>query len=229
VSGHRTGDNPAAWTGHLALILPARQRLSRGHHAAMPFEQVPAHMAKLKSQAPLSARALEFTILTASRTSEVLKARWDEFDLERAVWTIPASRMKAAKEHRVPLSSAARQLLLDIGAGDSFVFAGRSGDKPLSNMAMDMVLRRMKVDVTVHGFRSSFRDWAGEMTTTPREVAEAALAHTIGNSAEQAYRRGDALEKRRVLMETWARFCRSGSPANDETSTDCAEQTIAAE
>lgn len=229
VSGHRTGDNPAAWTGHLALILPARQRLSRGHHAAMPFDQVPDHMAKLKSQAPLSARALEFTILTACRTSEVLKARWDEFDLERAVWTIPASRMKAAKEHRVPLSSTARQLLLDIGPGDGFVFAGRSGDRPLSNMAMDMVLRRMEVDVTVHGFRSSFRDWAGEMTTTPREVAEAALAHTVGNSAEQAYRRGDALEKRRVLMETWARFCCSGSIANDKTSTECADQAIAAE
>ncbi len=210
VSGHRSGDNPAAWKGHLEHILPARQRLSRGHHAALPFADVPSFLVKIRDNESMAARALEFTILTAARTSETLKAYWEEIDLSAQVWTIPASRMKAAKEHRVPLSGPALAILRAVRAGSSAtgpVFPGRRG-KPLSNMAMDMVLRRMDVGVTVHGFRSSFRDWAGEMTDTPREVAEAALAHTVGNSAELAYRRGDALAKRRVLMEAWGSYCR---------------------
>ncbi len=206
-SGHRGGENPAAWQGHLALILPKRESLSRGHHAAMPFPQVPAFMAELRTRSALAARALELTILCATRTSETLGARWEEFDLERAVWTIPARRMKAAKEHRIPLSEAAVQILRDLHPDEGLVFPGRSAEKPLSNMAMEMVMRRMKVDVTVHGFRSSFRDWAGEATEAPRELAEAALAHTIGDAAELAYRRGDALERRRGLMEAWAGFC----------------------
>lgn len=214
VSGHRAGENPARWQGHLALILPAQPRLQRGHHAALPIDQLPAFWAKLESQSSTAARALGYTILTACRTSEALLAKWDEIDLDRSIWTIPANRMKAGKEHRVPLSNAAKALLVALGDTSEYVFPGRSGEKPLSNMAMDMVLRRMKADVTVHGFRSTFRDWAGEMTDTPREVAEAALAHTVGNSAELAYRRGDALEKRRVLMENWGIFCRSTAGAS---------------
>lgn len=211
VSGHRSGDNPAAWRGHLEHILPARQRLNRGHHAAMPFADVPLFYARLGENSSVAARALEFTILTAARTSEALKASWEEIDLASKIWTIPASRMKSAKEHRVPLSKPALDILSTLGPCTGPIFPGRRDDKPLSNMAMDMVLRRMKVEVTVHGFRSSFRDWAGEMTSTPREVAEAALAHTIGNSAELAYRRGDALEKRRVLMDSWAEYCVAGA------------------
>lgn len=207
VSGYRSGDNPAAWRGHLEHILPARQRLSRGHHAAMPFADVPLFYARLGANSSVAARALEFTILTAARTSEALKASWEEIDLASKVWTIPASRMKSAKEHRVPLSKSVLDILSELGPCTGPIFPGRRDDTPMSNMAMDMVLRRMKVEVTVHGFRSSFRDWAGEMTSTPREVAEAALAHTIGNSAELAYRRGDALEKRRVLMDGWAEYC----------------------
>lgn len=212
VSGHRSGDNPAAWKGHLEHILPARQRLSRGHHAAMPFADVPAFLASLRANPSVAARALEFTILTAARTSEALNASWEEIDLAGKVWTIPARRMKAAKEHRVPLSEPVVDILSGLGQSKGPIFPGRRDDMPLSNMAMDMVLRRMKLEVTVHGFRSSFRDWAGEMTATSREVAEAALAHTIGNSAELAYRRGDALEKRRVLMDSWAEYC-VGAPA----------------
>lgn len=207
IAGHRAGENPARWAGHLALILPAQARLQRGHHAALPIEQMPTFWSKLQGQTPVAARALEFTILTACRTSEALLAKWEEIDLEKSIWTIPAGRMKAGKEHRIPLSKAAKALIVKQGQSSEYVFPGRSGEKPMSNMAMDMVLRRMKVDVTVHGFRSTFRDWAGEMTDTPREVAEAALAHTVGNSAELAYRRGDALEKRRALMENWASYC----------------------
>lgn len=209
VSGHRSGDNPAVWAGHLEHLLPARKRLVRGHHASMPFDEVPAHVAALRTQDLMSARALEFTILTAARTSETLRARWSEFDLDQAVWTVPAERMKAGREHRVPLSKAVLQLLVDLGPGEGIVFPARGGEKPLSGMAMDMLMRRMNVDATVHGFRSSFRDWAGETTDVPREVAEAALAHTVGNAAELAYRRGDALEKRRALMESWATYCRT--------------------
>ena len=184
----------------------------------MPFADVPLFYARLGANSSVAARALEFTILTAARTSEALKATWAEIDLARKIWTIPASRMKAAKEHRVPLSKPALDILSTLGPCAGPIFPGRRDDIPLSNMAMDMVLRRMKVAVTVHGFRSSFRDWAGEMTSTPREVAEAALAHTIGNSAELAYRRGDALEKRRVLMDSWAEYCaaRSGKAVTPE-------------
>lgn len=214
VSGHRSSDNPAAWTGHLEHILPARQRLSRGHHAAMPFADVSPFLARLEDNTSTAARALEFTILTAARTSETLKADWNEIDLDKATWTIPAIRMKTAKEHRVPLSKPALAVLERLSARYGPVFPGRSADKPLSNMAMDMILRRMGIEVTVHGFRSSFRDWAGEINNTPREVAEAALAHTVGNSAELAYRRGDAFEKRRVLMEDWGTYCGPKTQAN---------------
>jgi integrase len=207
VKGYRSGDNPAAWKGHLALLLPARQRLGRGHHAALPYAGMTSMMLALAGQVSTAARALEFLILTAGRTSEVLQATWDEFDLAERVWTVPAHRMKAEREHRVPLSDAAISLIKKLDQAGPYVFPARVGDGPLSNMAMTMVLRRLGVEATVHGFRSTFRDWAGELTEVAREVAEAALAHSVGDAAELAYRRGDALEKRRALMENWASFC----------------------
>lgn len=206
VSGHRGGDNPAVWSGRLEHLLPAQQRLTRGHHAAMPFERVPEFMAKLAGLSNIAARALQFTILTAARTSETLEARWSEIDLEKALWVIPAARMKAGREHRVPLAPAAINLLRGLSAESEYVFPGQKNGRPLSGMAMQMLLRRSGLEVTVHGFRSSFRDWAGEADETPREIAEAALAHRVGDGVELAYRRRDALERRRPLMERWAAF-----------------------
>lgn len=209
--GFRSGENPAVWRGHLALLLPKRHKLARGNHAAMPYADVPAFMTALRKRVAVAARALEFTILTAARSGETFGATWAEIDMTAKVWTIPAKRMKAGRVHRVALSDAALSILTEmqkLGAlPGQFVFPGAKKDKPLSNMAMDMTLRRMKSDVTVHGFRSSFRDWCGEVSNFPREVAEAALAHIVGDETERAYRRGDALEKRRELMQTWASFC----------------------
>lgn len=202
--------NPARWRGHLDKLLPKRQKLTRGHHAAMPFADVPPFMASLRKRDAVSALALEFTILTAARTNETLGARWDEIELKQGIWTVPAARMKGGRAHRVPLSDRALAVLkkLDAARISEYVFPGQRPDKPLSNMAMEMILRRMKVEsVTVHGFRSSFRDWCGEVSTFPREVAEAALAHVAGDQTERAYRRGDALEKRRKLMEAWENYC----------------------
>jgi integrase len=175
----------------------------------MPYDQVPAFIARVRCAEALAARALELTILTAARSGEALNAVWTEFDLERALWTIPASRMKAGREHRVPLVPRTIEILSELSEArvSHYVFPGQRDGRPLSNMAMEMLLRRMKVDVTVHGFRSAFRDWAGEETDFPRETAEQALAHIIGNSTERAYRRGDAIEKRRILMASWADFC----------------------
>jgi integrase len=208
--GLRSGENPARWRGHLDQLLPKRQRLTRGHHAAMPYADVPAFMSDLQSRQATAALALEFAILTAARSGEVLGARWDEFDLDRAVWTVPARRTKAGREHRVPLSPRALGIIKrshEIRTND-FVFAGEKPKKPLSGMAMEMMLRRMKIEnATVHGFRSSFRDWAAECTNFPNEVCEAALAHVIENKAEAAYRRGDLFDKRRKLMEAWADYC----------------------
>lgn len=227
--GHRSGDNPAAWRDCLEPILGKRQRLTRGHHAAIPFEDVPAFMVELRKNGAISALALEFTILTAARTGEVLGARWEEIDLEKAIWTVPASRMKAGKEHRVPLSAGAVEILKNVEPlqAGSFVFPGAArgrekGDgskggkpRPLSIMALAMVLRRMEREsITVHGFRSAFRDWAAECTNFPHEVCEMALAHTIPNKAEAAYRRGDLFEKRRKLMEAWASHCEAPRGAN---------------
>ena len=208
--GLRSRDNPARWRGHLANLLPARQRLARGHHAAMPFDDVPVFVAKLREAEGVSARALEFVILTAARSGEVLAARWSEIDLTAKVWTVPAARMKAGREHRIPLTKRAVAILATLATvrtGDH-IFPGAKRGKPLSVMALTMVMRRMGMEAfTVHGFRSAFRDWAGERTNFPREVAEAALAHVVGDATERAYRRGDALEKRRALMEAWAAFC----------------------
>jgi len=205
--GYRQGENPARWRGHLAQILPARTRLSRGHHKAMAYEQVPAFVGALHKREAVAALALEFTILTAARTGEVIGAKWDEVELDKAIWTIPAGRMKAGKEHRVPLSPRAVEILREVHKlGKDWLFPTAKGGK-LSGMAMTMLLRRMKVDATVHGFRSGFRDWSAECTGYAHEVAEMALAHTIENKVERAYRRGDLFDKRRRLMDDWATYC----------------------
>lgn len=208
--GFRDGENPARWRGHLDHLLPKPSKLERRHHAAMAYEDIAAFVGDLRKRQATAALALEYCILTAARSGEVLGAKWSEIDLIKKVWTIPASRMKAGREHRVPLSNRAMTILKQLREADGgeFVFPGQRPKKPLSNMAMEMVLRRMKVEnATVHGFRSSFRDWAGNVTSFPREVTETALAHVIGDKAEQAYRRGDALEKRRTLMDAWAAYC----------------------
>jgi len=209
--GHRSGENPARWRGHLDQLLPKRQRLSRGHHKALPYDALPAFMADLRSRDAVAARALEFLILTAARSGEVLGGQADEIDLEKRVWTIPPERMKAGREHRVPLSPRAIEIVKAMQAlgRPPFLFPGPKPKAPLSSMAMAMLLRRMKSDVTVHGFRSTFRDWASETTSFPHEVCEMALAHTIANKAEAAYRRGDLFDKRRKLMEAWAGYCAS--------------------
>ena len=211
--GYRDGENPARWRGHIAQILPVRSRLTRGHHKAMSYEAVPAFTAQLRGREAMAALTLEFVILTATRTSEALGATWAEVDLEKAIWTIPAARMKAGKEHRIPLSQRAVEILEAVKPlGRTILFPADKGGK-LSTMAMAMLLRRMKLDCTVHGFRSGFRDWAAECTGYAHEVCEMALAHVIGNKAEAAYRRGDLFDKRRRLMADWASYCASGGIA----------------
>jgi integrase len=208
--GLRSGENPAAWRGNLKVLLPKRKRLTRGHHPALPYVEMPAFMADLRSRDAMAALALEFCILTATRTGETLGAEWKEIDLETGLWVIPAARMKVGKDHRIPLSRRALEVLAKLTEARTgrFVFPGPRRGKPLSNMAMMMLLRRMRQGkLTVHGFRSAFRDWAGNETSFAREIAEAALAHIIGDAAERAYRRGDALEKRRAMMEAWAQWC----------------------
>lgn len=213
--GLRAGENPARWRGHLSNLLPKRQKLQRGHHAAMSFEKIAAFVADLRERDATAARAMEFLILTAARSGEVLGATWGEIDQEAKLWIIPATRMKAGRDHRVPLTPRALAILEDMAKlrpkeaspGDH-VFPGQKPKRPLSVMTLEMLLRRMKRDdITTHGFRSTFRDWAGEKTHFPREIAEAALAHVVGDATERAYRRGDALAKRRKLMEAWAAYC----------------------
>src|ERR1700730_7761772 len=208
---YRKGDNPARWRGHLDKLLPARSKVRKvEHHPALPFDDLADFIAGLRSQEGIAARALEFLILTATRTGEVIGARWDEVDLGEKIWVVPAARMKAGREHRVPLSGAAMAILEEMEKirESEFVFTGGERGKPLSNMAMLAVLKRMeRGDLTAHGFRSSFRDWAAERTNFPHEVAEMALAHTVGDKVEAAYRRGDLLQKRRQIMDAWARFC----------------------
>lgn len=210
VKGFRAGENPAAWRGHLDNLLPRQSKLARGHHAALAYQDIAAFMKRLRERPAIAARALEFAVLTAARSGEVLGASWEEIDLEGKVWTIPAERMKSSREHCVPLSATAVAIVEQMAEAkvSDFVFPGQRDGRPLSTMALEMVLRRMKVEgSTVHGFRSSFRDWAGNETHFPRELAEHALAHVIGDKAEQAYRRSDALERRRALMDAWAAFC----------------------
>ncbi len=212
--GFRTGENPARWRGHLDHLLPKRQKLTRGHHAAMPYALLPEFLAQLRERNGMGALALEFLILTAARSGEVRGARWSEIDLSAKVWTVPAKRMKGGREHRVPLSNPAiaiMESLLEVtnGAPDAIVFPGLKPSKALSDSTFKALMVRMGVGPTTatpHGFRSSFRDWAGEVSTFPRELAEVALAHVVGDATERAYRRGDALEKRREMMDGWADF-----------------------
>ena len=231
--GHRQGENPARWKGHIEMILPAKSKVAKvKHHAALDYKEMPQFMTAVRSQGGVGVLALQFVILTAARTGEVLGADWREIDFENRLWTVPASRMKAGREHRVPLSDPALQILerqraawFEIEAlrhrktlkgGEPGpvgpVFWGQLAGKGLSNMALLAVLRRMgRDDLTSHGFRSSFRDWAAEETEFQSEVVEMALAHTIGNKVEAAYRRGDLFEKRRALMDRWAQACLRGS------------------
>ena len=212
--GYRTGENPALWKGHLDNLLPARSKIAKvKHHAALPYDQISQFIDALRRQDGVASAALEFAILTAARTGEVIGARWCEMDLTAKVWTVPASRMKGGRDHRVPLSAEALAVLnkVDKGESEEFVFAGRK-KRPLSNMALMMLLRRMDhAKLTVHGFRSTFRDWAAECTNFQGEVAEAALAHVVGDKVEAAYRRGDLFEKRRRLMTAWGQFSTAGS------------------
>jgi len=218
VRGYRDGENPAQWRGHLDHLLPAKSKVrSVRHHAALAYGEVGGFMALLREETSITARALEFLILTASRTGETLGARWDEIDVGERMWTLPAGRMKASREHRVPLPAWAIAILKDMAEiqRSGFVFPGAKQGRPLSQMSLTMLLRRMGYGhITVHGFRSSFRDWAAECTSFPREVAEMALAHAVSDAVEVAYRRGDLFAKRRKLMDAWAAFCaRERAPA----------------
>ncbi|WP_425416138.1 tyrosine-type recombinase/integrase [Oricola indica] len=211
VKGWRTGENPAVWRGNLDNVLPKRRkRETVTHLAALPYADVPEFFSRLREREATSASALEFLILTAARTGEVINAKWHEIDFQARTWNVPKERMKLRRAHTVPLTNEAMAILYPLHEAriSDWVFPGMKRGKPLSNMAMELLLRRMgATGITVHGFRSSFRDWAGDETSFPREVAEAALAHLVGNAVEQAYRRGDALNKRRDLMEAWARYC----------------------
>ena len=214
VRGLRDGANPAAWRGHLNHLLPSRNKArSVKHHAALPWRELPEFMTELRTNSSISAMALEFTILTAVRTSESIGARWSEIDLKTGVWAIPADRMKASREHRVPIAGPAVALLeaLPRVEGNPFLFPGARRGRPLSNMAMLELVRGMRPGLTVHGFRSTFRDWTAENTAFPRELAEAALAHILGNATERAYQRGDLFEKRRKLMDAWVGYCGRGT------------------
>ncbi len=208
VRGHREGLNPARWRGHLDKLLARPSKVAKvEHHPALPIDQMPQFVSDLRGAAGLGARALEFAILTAARSGEVRGARWSEFDLGSKVWTVPASRMKAGREHRIPLSDAAVQLLGRLPrSGDSeLVFAAPRGGE-LSDMTLTAVLRRMQLNAVPHGFRSTFKDWASERTAYPNEMSELALAHAVGDKTEAAYRRGDMFERRRRMMDDWAKF-----------------------
>jgi integrase len=208
VRGYREGENPARWKGRLDKLLPAPAKIQKTvHRKALPIDAVPQFMRDLRDKEGVTARALEFVVLTAARSGEVRGATWGEIDLDAAVWVVPGDRMKAGREHRVPLCTQAVELLKKMPrfVGNEHVFPSPRG-KVLSDMALLAVMRRMEVDAVPHGFRSTFRDWVGERTDYPRELAEQALAHTLENKVEAAYRRGDALEKRRTMMQEWSDF-----------------------
>jgi integrase len=219
--GWRAGENPAAWKGHLALTLPARSKVRKvEHHAALPWREIGDFMLALKDQQGVGARALQFAILTAARSGEVRGARWSEVNRSSATWLLPPERMKGGREHRIPLSEPALDVLREMAEArlssdsDALVFPGRDAGRPLSDMSLTAVLRRMgRGELTAHGFRSSFRDWAAETTAYPTELVEMALAHAVGNKVEAAYRRGDLFEKRRRLMDDWAAYCSTTSNA----------------
>jgi integrase len=206
---YRSGDNPAAWKGALNHLLPAISKIQTiEHHKAVPYDQVPLVVRDLSRNESMSAKALIFTILTTARTGETIGSRWDEFDFGLELWVVPPARMKAGREHRVPLSAPAVALLTELPRTSDYVFTGPKGTKPLSNMAMLQLLRGLRGQgETIHGFRSAFSTWAREKTDYPREIVEACLAHASGDAVELAYRRTDFLDKRRALMESWAQFC----------------------
>jgi integrase len=217
VRGQRDGENPARWHGHLELTYPAKGEIAQvKHHSSLPYVDMPTFWPKLQVQDGMGARALEFAILTAARTGEVLGAQWSEIDLDVRAWRVPADRMKARKEHTVPLSDPAIALLRKLAAvrAGELVFPGQGVDLPLSNMAMHMTLRRMKVGATPHGFRSTFRTWVAEQTNFSREVAEAALAHTQDDKVVAAYQRGDFAKKRAAMMAAWANYLSTGAISN---------------
>jgi integrase len=212
VQGWRQGENPARLKGHLEHLLPKLRKVSRKHHASLPYDQLPDFIKKLQDQSGMARYALEFLILCASRTGDVIGVQWEEFELDKGLWKIPAERMKAGVEHRVPLGKRAQKILEIIRpfSGEEIVFIGGKKDKPMTNMAMAMLLRRMgETEITVHGMRSTFRDWAGEQTTYPFEVCEQALAHRLPDAVAAAYLRSDFFEKRVNLMAEWAKFCLS--------------------
>jgi integrase len=226
VREYRDGENPARWRGHLDKTLPKRSKLSRGHHDAVAYTDMPDFMAELRQKAGVSARALELTILTATRTSEVIGAQWSEIDLQARLWTIPAARMKAGEEHRVPLSDRALDVLSTLPREGDFVFLSNRAGKPISNMAMLELMRRMRGNgATVHGFRSTFKDWATEQTGYPNELSEIALAHKVSDKTEAAYRRGDMMDKRRRLMADWSKYC-EGAPAEGDNVVRIREVAI---
>jgi integrase len=217
--GHREGENPARWRGNLDHWLPSRQKLQRGHHPAMPWQQVPEFVARLRKLESVGARCLEFIILTGARSGEVLKSvrdrtvmglRWDEINRDAAIWTCPAVRMKGGRDHRKPLTSRLIAILdeMEEAKVGPFVFPAQNGRSPLSEMACEMLLRRHDAKpATVHGFRTSFRTWVAECTSFPGDLAEMCIDHIVGNAVERAYQRGDALDRRREIMEAWAAFC----------------------
>ncbi|MEH7869689.1 integrase arm-type DNA-binding domain-containing protein [Rhizobium laguerreae] len=219
---YRDGENPARWRGHLDKLLPARSKVAKvKHHVALPYREIGPFMTEARAKDGISARALEFTVLNAVRTNEAIGAKWPEIDEDAGMWTIPPERMKGGREHRVPLSEAAIALLkaLPRVKGNPYVFPGAQEGKPLSNMAMLELVRGMRpgAGLTVHGFRSTFRDWAAEQTAYPNEMVEMALAHIVSDKTEAAYRRGDMLEKRRRLMKDWADFCAQPARTADIT------------
>jgi integrase len=212
VSGYRTGDNPAKWRGHLAAVLPGRSSITKvEHHAAMPYPEVPSFVAALAKRKGIDARALEFLILCAARSGEVTGARWSEIDLNKKVWTIPAQRMKGRKDHTVPLAPRAIEILRTLPREGELVFVGTRKGCAIDNKTLGQSIKAE--GYVVHGFRSSFRDWAAERTSFPRELAEEALAHAVGDATERAYRRTALLEKRRRMMDAWADYCAKPAPA----------------
>ena len=221
VRGYRSGDNPARWKDHIEAAVAKKAKVAVTHHPALPYAEIPAFMAALGERDGVAARALEFTILTAARTGEVIGAKWGEFDLDAATWVIPGKRMKGGKEHRVPLSDRAVELLRGAYREDSeFVFIGAQSGAGLSNMSLTAVLKRMgRGDITTHGFRSTFTDWATERTAFPKEAVDMALAHAVSDKVEAAYRRGDLLNKRRRLAADWATYCTTAPVATGATVT----------
>ncbi|GGI24117.1 tyrosine-type recombinase/integrase [Bradyrhizobium guangdongense] len=219
--GLRDGENPARWTGHLDQLLPRKSQVSPVEHfAALPYKQLPAFMAKLRKRDGVSARALEFTILNVTRTANTIGAKWSQIDTEGKTWTIPGELMKGKKgkrrpDHVIPLSDRAVEILENLPREKVFVFPGAKEGAGISNMAMAETLKEMKVDVTVHGFRSTFKDWASEQTSYANELTEMAMAHIVSDKTERAYRRGDQREKRVRLMQDWADYCASGSSVQD--------------